>query len=151
MKGRKIAVFLGILGVLFVGVLLGLAANSIYAIATSLIGGRNIQTLGTASERHTAKLLKKHNLADINFIVKVDGVHVYESYDLMPFPDHIYRETLLWDKSETVVVLELMGRRIFAYNADEKREMVKGELANYEFYPTLADHYFYAELVDVEN
>ena len=89
-----------------------------------------------------AKLLKKHNLGDINFIVKVDGERVYESSDLMPFPDHVYRETLLWDKTDTVVVLELMGKRVFAYNADEKREVVKGELANYEFYPTLADHYF---------
>ena len=96
-------------------------------------------------------MLRKHNLADINFRMKVDGESVYESPDLMGFPDHLYRETLVWDKSGTVVVLELMGKRVFAYNADDKRPLVKGEIPNYEFYPTLSDNYFYADLLDIED
>ena len=136
---------------LFVGLVIGLLGWPFYWVATGLVTGRNIQTLESPKNMHSAQLLKKINLADINYIVKVDGRRVFVSPDLMNFPDHLYRETLVWDETGTVVVFEQMGRRIFAYNAAEKRELNKGELADYKFYPALADNYFYTTLKDLED
>ena len=129
--------------------LLGITLLPTYGIVSGL-WGRNIQTLESPAGDHRVSLLKKHNLADINFIVKVDGVRVYESPDLMPFPDRLYRETLVWDKTGKIVVLELMGKRVFAYDVVNKRRLGKGELAQYQLYPVPSD-YVYVNLKDIDE
>jgi hypothetical protein len=130
--------------------LLGMAALPVYGVASGILWGRNVQTLKSPGDVHRAVLLKKYNLADINFIVKVDGERVYESADLMGFPDHWYRETLLWDKTGRVVVLELMGKRVFAYDTQSKRRLVKGELSQYKLWPMPSDGN-YADIKDMDE
>jgi hypothetical protein len=68
----------------------------------------------------------------------------------MPFRDRSYRETLVWDKSGHIVVLELMGKRVFAYDAVNKRRLGKGELSKYQLYPMPSD-YVYVELKDIDQ
>jgi hypothetical protein len=51
----------------------------------------------------------------------------------------VYRETLLWDKSGKVVVLEVLGIWVFAYDAESKRKVGPEELNKYEFSPRLGD------------
>ena len=130
--------------------LLGIATMPMYGIVSGTLWGRNIQTLDSPHGEHRAALLKKYNLADINFIVKVDSKRVYESPDLMPFTDRSYRETLVWDKTGKVVVLELMGKRVFAYDALNKRMLGKGELSQYQLYPAPSD-YVYVDLKDIDQ
>ncbi|MBK7394378.1 MAG: hypothetical protein IPI64_13960 [Chloracidobacterium sp.] len=148
MTAKKPLFFLIVLGT---GIILGWISWPAYRIGTGLIGGRHVQTLDAPKGPHSASLLKKHNLSDINFIVKVDGDTVYVSPDFMGFPDHIYRETLVWDESGSVVVFEMMGKRVFAFDANEKRKLGKGALAGHKFYPSLTDNYFYAFVRDIDE
>jgi hypothetical protein len=130
--------------------LIGLALMPIYGFVSGELWGQNIQTLDSPNAAHRASLLKKYNLADINFIVKVDGVRVYESPDLIPFADRSYREALVWDKTGRVVMLELMGKRVFAYDAISKRRLERGELKNYVMYPMASDN-VYVYLKDIDE
>jgi hypothetical protein len=131
-------------------ILIGLAAMPVYGVVSGLVWGKTLQSLPSSDKAHTATLLKKYNLADINFIVKVDGQRVFVSSDLMSFPDRWYRETLLWDESGKVVVLELMGKRVFAYDVQAKRRLEKGELSHYKLFPMPSDHN-YAPIKDLDE
>lgn len=150
MEAKRIAKVTDFLICLTIGVFIGLIAVPFYQIATSLFGGRHIQTLVSPNGKHSAVLLRKHNLVDTNFIVKVDGHRIYESPDLAGFSDNLYRETLVWDKTGRIVVLELMGKRIFAYDAVKERMLGKGELQQYELYP-MPNDYFYVYLKDIDE
>lgn len=130
--------------------LLGLVAAPVYGVFSGILWGREIQSLKSPDERHKASLLKKYNLADMNFIVKVDGERVYVGSDLMMFPDHMYRETLLWDDTGKVVALELMGKRVFAYDTEARRELGKGELNQYKLHPVPSDQN-YAQIKDIDE
>jgi hypothetical protein len=149
MTKRRLGIIATCVG-LAVGVLLGIVSVRAYDIAIGIIYGRTIQSLESGSG-HNARLLKKYNLADINFKVLVDGQMVYVGPDLVGLPDHLYRETLVWDKTGRVVVLELMGRRVFAYDAQEKRPLEKGEINNYELNPSISENYFFAPISDIEE
>jgi len=131
-------------------ILIGLAAMPVYSAISGVVWGETVQSLPSKSETHKAVLLKKYNLADINFIVKVDGRRVYLSPDLMPFPDRMYRETLLWDDKSRVVVLELMGKRVFAYDVEAKRQLQKGDLAHLKLFPMPSDENF-AHIKDLDE
>ena len=130
--------------------LLGMAVLPARDVVSGIFWGRDLQILNSPDRAHQAVLLKKYNLADINFIVKVDGERVYESSDLMPFTDHSYRETLLWDKTGRVVALELMGKRVFAFDTHTNRELEKGELSQYQLWPMPSDHN-YADIKDIDE
>jgi hypothetical protein len=150
MKTKQIAKAAGFIACLTVGVFIGLLANPLYQIGASLLVGRTVQTLNSPDGKHTAALLRKHNLADFTFLVKVNGKRVYISPDLIGFPDSVYRETLVWDKTGRVVVLELMGKRVFAYDTLDERTLSKGELQQYKLYP-MPDDYFYVYLKDIDD
>src|SRR5690606_9831226 len=137
--------------VFFVGLLVGMLIVPAYTIAVSIFGGRHFQTVYAPDGGHIASLYKKHNLGDINFIVDVDGETVFRSADLMPLVDGQYRETLIWDKSGRVVVFEMMGKRIFAYDAVEKRQLNAAELEPYVFWPALGDSYFFVDIRDLRD
>jgi|SRR5215204_1118904 len=130
--------------------ILGMTVLPTYGVFSGIFWGRNIQTVDAPNDEHRAVLLKKFNLADINFIVKVNGEHVYVSPDLMGFPDRWYRETLVWDKTGRVVMLELMGKRVFAYDTQTKKRLQKGELNQYQFWPMPSDQN-YADLKDIDE
>lgn len=150
MSGKQIAKVTGFLVCLTIGILIGLISVPVYKIGTSILGGRHIQTLVSPDGKRSAVLLRRNNLADFNFIVNVDGNRVYESSDLQGLPDNLYRETLVWDKTGKIVVLELMGKRVFAYDAEQQRILGKGELRQYEFYP-MPNDYFYVYLEDIDE
>ncbi len=130
--------------------LIGAATLPAYGVISGILWGRNVQTITSSDGEHRAVLLRKENLADINFIVKVDGKTVYRSPDLMPFSDRKYRETLLWDKTERIVVLELMGKRVFAYDTVTDNKLGKGEIGTYTLYPMPSD-YVYIDLKDIDD
>jgi hypothetical protein len=151
MDFRKTAKLTGFFICLTIGIFIGLLIVPFYETSASLVGGKPIQTLYAPNTNHTAVLLRKHKLADINFVVKVDGQRVYLSSDYYGLPDHLYRETLVWDKTGRIVVFELMGKRVFAYDAEEKREIGKNELSKYELSPVVSDNNFYASIRDIDE
>lgn len=130
--------------------LLGMLALPTYGVVSGILWGKTIQTVNAPETNHRASLLKKYNLGDINFIVEVDGERVYRSPDYMPFVNGAYRETLVWDRTGRVVVLELMGKRVFAYDAIARRPLGRGELSQYQLFPTPADQN-YADFVDLDQ
>ena len=150
MNSRIIFRFLKYFACFVLGALFSLVQIPIYCFVSSITVGKHVQTLVSPDERHTAVLLSKHNLADFNFIVKVDGVKVYESPDLWGRDDHFFREQLIWDKTSRVVVLEIMGKRVFAYNADAQETLAKGQLSGYKFYP-MPNDYFCVYLRDIDD
>ena len=134
---------------LFVDIALGVIVMPAYKIATNIFGGRTLQTVWSDSGHH-AFLNKQYSLMNINFKVGVDGEIVYISPDVINFPDGMYRETLIWDETGRIVVLELMGKRVFAYDAVEKRKLGKGELSQYKLYPTTSENVL-EELHDIDE
>lgn len=134
-RSKKLLTVVGYPVCVLIGVAITMGLIPVYRIVSSITFGRHIQTVMSANETHSAVLLRKHNLADFNFIVEVDGLRVYTSPDLCGGADHEYRETLVWDKSGQTVVLELMGKRVFAYNANDKVSLGRGQLEEYEFHP----------------
>lgn len=128
-------------GVFIAGVIITLLSIPVYWLFSSLTVGRPIQTLRSPNDRHTAVLRRKHNLADFNFIVEINGRTVYISPDLCGAGDRSLRESLVWDKSGQVVVLELMGKRVFAYNATDGEVLGKGQLVGREFHPAPEDNF----------
>ena len=131
--------------------LLGLVFTPVYGfVSATFLSGESMQTLYSPDGTHRATLLRKYNLADFNFIVKIDGQRVYESPDLIPFSDRSYRETLVWDKNSKIVVLELMGKKVFAYDVANKRRLGKGELQQYRLYPLPTDN-VYVVLKDIDE
>jgi hypothetical protein len=139
----------GYFACLLLGIAFGLIAMPAYRVVAGIFGGRKVQTI-CSHAGSCAVLYKQHNLADINFKVGVNGQTVYTSPDVMPFPDGMYRETLVWDETGRVVVLELMNKRVFAYDTVEQRRLGKGELSQYKLYPTTSE-YVYVDLKDIDD
>lgn len=140
---------LAYIAVLLLGITIGGIAYPIYSIGEYFITGRVIQTLESHETKHSAQLIRFFGVADYNLGVKVDGRDVYRSGDMVGFKDHTLRETLLWDKTGKVVLLEMMGRRVFAYDAEKRRGLSASELDGYEFYPSLNDRSFdYLNVLD---
>lgn len=110
-----------------------------------------LQTLISPDNKHHAVLTKKYNLADENFVVTVDGKQVYISPDYAPLQSGLYRETLQWDETGRVVLLELLGKRVFAYDTFTRQPLRKGELQTYKFYPARGEYYFYTEIRDLDE
>jgi hypothetical protein len=95
---------------------------------------------------HRAELLRMDGI-DRNYVVKVDGRVVYGSPDFSPRTDLAFRETLLWDRTGRVVILQVAGHRIFGYDAEAYRRLGDGELLAIELppEPPLWEYHFEAE------
>ncbi len=129
---------------------IGLGFMPVYSFVSGIFGGRTVRVADAPNGLHTAKLRKKVNLADINFILTVDGQEVYRSNDLATLTNGSYREMLMWDETGRLVVVELMGKRVFAYDIIERRPLRKGELGQYNLFPSPAGKY-YAEISDIDG
>jgi len=82
---------------------------------------------------HKAKLVR-HQGIDVNFKVVVDGETIYYSPDFAPV-EFDFREQVAWDKTGNIVVLEVAGKRLFAYDAEQKRQLSDSELLSVEYVP----------------
>ena len=131
---------------LVTGIVLGVAASPVFEDLKSIFFGRLLQRVEAPHSAHHAELFERHGFGDMNLIVDVDGRRVYVSPDLM---SHVNRETLAWDNTGCIVVLELLTKRVFAYDACSQRELGKGELGRYEFYPGPTD--FVGPLKDIDE
>ena len=98
-----------------------------------------IQTKLNPKGSHKAKLVR-HQGIDVNFRVVVDGETIYYSPDFAPV-DFDFREQIAWDKTGNIVVLEVAGKRLFAYDAEQKWQLSNNELLSVEYMPFFEYHY----------
>lgn len=95
---------------------------------------RTVQTLYSPDGKHRA-VLKRMDAIDLNFTVKVDGKKVYSSPDFAPNKRVDFQERLVWDKTGTVVVLDVTGRRLFGFDIKSQKSLSDSELMLVEYAP----------------
>jgi len=95
---------------------------------------RTVQTLYSPDGKHKA-VLKRMDSIDLNFTVKVDGTKVYTSPDFAPNKKVDFQERLVWDKTGTVVVLDVTGRRLFGFDIKNQKSLSDTELMLVEYPP----------------
>ncbi len=98
-----------------------------------IFGPTTVETEYNAAETHKAKLVR-HDGIDVNFKVIIDGEPVYWSADFAPVKED-FRENLIWDKTDNIVVLEIAGERLFGYDAERKVVLTNEELLSVIFTP----------------
>jgi hypothetical protein len=86
-----------------------------------------LQTLESADDKYVANLSRIDGI-DRNYVVKVNGARVYTSPDFAPANEIPFRESLAWDASGKIVVLEVAGHRIFGYDCVKKERLSDAEL-----------------------
>lgn len=104
-----------------------------------ILGISTVQNKTNPMGSHKAKLIR-HQAIDVNFRVQIDGKDIYYSPDFAPV-DFDFREQIAWDKTGNVVVLEVAGKRLFAYDAEQKRQLSDSELLSAEYTPLYEYHY----------
>ncbi len=104
-----------------------------------ILGITTVQNKSNPTGSHKAKLVR-HQAIDVNFKVLVDGEQVYFSPDFAPV-EFDFREQIAWDKTGNIVVLEVAGKRLFAYDAEQKRQLADNELLSVEYTPFYEYHY----------
>jgi len=109
-------------------ILFALVAASFYFSVVS-----TVMKKASPDGKHTAKLVRIDGI-DVIFRVIVDGRRVYSSPDFAP-ADADFREQIVWDADNHIVLLEVGGERIFGYDAVERRELSAAELLNVQFTP----------------
>jgi hypothetical protein len=97
----------------------------------------HLQTLESSGRDHRADLWRIDSGVDRNYRVDVDGTKVFSSNDFAPRLDIPYRETLCWDRSGHVVILEIAGHRVFGYDVAAGRRLSDPELLAAEAPPEL--------------
>ena len=92
-----------------------------------------VMTKSSPDGRHIAKLVRSQGI-DVNFTVIVDGDRVYWSPDFAPVHAD-FREQISWDKSGQILVLDVGGKRLFGYQADERKPLTDAGLLSVEYAP----------------
>jgi hypothetical protein len=100
---------------------------------------KTIQSKTNPKSLHNANLIR-HQGIDVNFRIQVDGQDVYYSPDFAPV-EFDFREQIAWDKTGNVLVLEVAGKRLFAFNAEQKRQLSDSELHSVEYTPFFEYHF----------
>ncbi len=89
---------------------------------------RPVQYLDSRDHSQHAVLERNDGWMDLNFRVKLNGKVIYLSPDFSPNRTIAYRETLLWDDTGSVLILEIAERRLFGFNLAQQRKLTDGEL-----------------------
>ncbi|MEJ7624483.1 MAG: hypothetical protein WKF34_10875 [Pyrinomonadaceae bacterium] len=116
--------------IVLVSIVLGIAGLFALVYFSSVT---TVQNKLSPTGSHRAKLVR-HQGIDVNFKVVVDGETIYYSPDFAPV-EFDFREQITWDKTGNVVVLEVAGKRLFAYDAKQKRQLADDELLSVEYVP----------------
>jgi hypothetical protein len=106
-------------------ILLGAAlALVLPALARGIFGHwQRIQVLRSRDCQHTAELYRLYGYIDANFEIHLDGKRIHRSPDCVPDPALPFRETLAWDVSGNVLLFQLAGETVFAYDLPSRAEI----------------------------
>ena len=116
-----------------------LVIGGLFAAFYYFFAPKTIQSKTNPKGSHKAELVR-HQGIDVNFKVIVDGERVYYSPDFAPV-EFDFREQVAWDKTGNIIVLEVAGKRLFAYDAEQKRQLSDNELLTVEYIPFFEYHY----------
>ena len=105
--------------------------------------GDTVQRLCTVDHKHCAEL-KRRMFLDLNFLVKLNGKNIFMTEDFMPNDTLPHRETLVWDDSGKILLLEIAGRRIYGYDTEAGRQLRNDELLAIKVSPIPLSVYQYA-------
>lgn len=94
-----------------------------------------VQFLRSPNRAHHAVLERTEGAIDLNFRVKLDGNIIYVSPDFNPDDRLVYRETLLWDDSGNILILEVAGKRLFGYEVTEGKPISSADLLQVKVTP----------------
>lgn len=94
-----------------------------------------VQFLSSPDRAHQA-VLERTEFMDLNFEVKLDGRVIYRSPDFAPDPTLAHRETLLWDDSGNILILEIAGQRLFGYDVTRGKALSSAALPRVKVRPT---------------
>ena len=130
----KRAHFIPYLVVFGCGFLAAMAWQSLKATSCS----RAVQYLDSPNHTHHAILGRRGAFIDLNSEVRLDGRVIYVSPDFSPDRTIPYRETLLWDDTGNRLILEVLGRRLFGYDASQNRRLTDAELPKAKVSPVPA-------------
>ena len=105
-----------------------------------------LQTLSSPDGQHTAELSRADGI-DRNYTVRIDRRRVYTSPDFAPRKDLPFRETLVWDATGKILMLEVARHRIFGYDVAADRQLSDEELLATQAAPDppLSEYYFESE------
>ncbi len=131
--------------------ILGLTLQSNFQYAQDIFWGQKKEIAYPNQTGQVASLITQRNLADINFIVKIDGKKIYRSPEYASYSEGWYQEYLQWDVTGKVLLLKLLGKRVFAYNTTTQKELRKGELAQYQFREMKDIRENYAPIKDIDE
>jgi hypothetical protein len=120
-------------------VILALFIGGLFAAFYYFISPTTVQTKANSTNSHKAVLSRLDGI-DVNFKVTVDGERVYVSPDFAPV-DFDFREQIAWDKTGNIIILEVAGKRLFAYDAKQKRQLADNELLSIEYTPFSEYHF----------
>jgi hypothetical protein len=95
---------------------------------------RTVQVLNSPDGKHRA-VLRRIDGIDVNFFIIVDRKQVYWSPDFAPNSRVDFKERLIWNKTGDIVILEVVGRRLFGYNAQTCKAVSDAELLSIEYSP----------------
>ncbi len=116
-----------------------LIIGGLCAVLYYLFAGTIVQSKSNPTGSHKAKLIRFQGI-DVNFRVIVDGENSYYSPDFAPV-EFDFREQIAWDKTGNIIVLEVAGKRLFAYNAEQRKQLSDSELLSVEYTPFYEYHY----------
>ena len=128
----KLKQVIGTVVIMMVGILMLLSLG--YGFLRDIFPIRTVQILYSPECKHKA-VLKRLDGIDLVFFVIVDSRKVYASPDFAPKRTVDFEERLVWDKSGTVVVLEVIGRRLFGYDTKRGKPLSDSELLSIEYAP----------------
>lgn len=121
----------------FLWVALSLLAVMAVALAFYYSLVTTVQTKFSPNGSHQAKLVRMDSF-DVKFKVFVDGEPVFRSDDFASVRQD-FREQINWDATGNIVVLEVAGQRLFAYDARKKRALNTQETRAVK-YPAFAEY-----------
>lgn len=122
-KWHKGLIAYGVAIVLLIGGTLGSFCYTVYQFAPRQTV---VQTTANPDASHTAKLIRSDGL-DVNLLVLIDGWTIYGSPDLDA--QQTVDEQIFWSKDGDIVILQVAGKRIFAYDAERKQRISNAELS----------------------
>jgi hypothetical protein len=125
-----------------------LIIGGIFAAIYYVFAPTTVQSKANPNNSHKAILSRSIGI-DVNFKIVVDGERVYFSPDFAPAP-YDFREQIAWDKTGNILVLEVGGKRLFAYDAEQKRKLSDSELLAVEYVPFF-EYQFEGRLPQVTN
>jgi len=105
--------------------------------------GRTVQKLCSVSHQQCAEL-ERWDFFDLNFRVKLNGKKLFMTPDFMPDDTLPFRETLVWDDSGKILLLEIAGRRIFGYDTEAGRRLTNNELLAVKVNPIPLSNFQYS-------